>query len=180
MRDPETGATLGPGEQGVLWTTGPGLMLGYLNQPELTAQVVVDGWYNTGDVVTIDEEGFITVVGRASRFAKVGGESVPFAAVEEALATILGAGEDGSPRSAVTAIPDEASGERLVVIHTEMDMTPSDVVKKLAEAGLPRLFIPSPADFHEIDAMPLIGIGKIDLAAIDRIARETAGNRVRG
>ena len=180
VRDPETGAVLGPGEQGVLWTSGPGLMLGYLNQPELTARVVVDGWYNTGDVVTIDDEGFITVVGRASRFAKVGGEAVPLVAIEEALATLLGGGEDGSPRAVVAAVPDEVGGERLVVVHSAMDMTPSDVVKALAEAGLPRLFIPSPADFHEIAAMPLIGIGKVDLVAIDRFAREKAVSRTRG
>ena len=177
VRDPETGAVLGPGERGVLWVTGPHVMLGYLNQPELTEAVLEDGWYNTGDVVTIDEDGFITIVGRESRFAKVGGEQVPFAAIEEALATLTGGNEDGAPRAVVTAVPDEATGERLVVIHTRLDESPDELAKGLAAAGLPRLFIPAPVDFHEIDVMPLIGIGKVDLEAINRIAREAAASR---
>lgn len=177
VRDPETGKILGPNERGVLWVTGPHVMLGYLNQPDLTAQVVVDGWYNTGDVVTIDEDGFITIVGRESRFAKIGGEQVPFAAIEEALATLTGGSEDGAPRAVVTAVPDDASGERLIVIHTELDATPDELVKGMADLGLPRLFLPSPADFHPIDVMPLIGIGKVDLEAINRIALEATAAR---
>jgi acyl-[acyl-carrier-protein]-phospholipid O-acyltransferase/long-chain-fatty-acid--[acyl-carrier-protein] ligase len=161
---------LGAGERGVLWVTGPHVMLGYLNRPELTARAVVDGWYNTGDIVTVDEDGFITIVGRANRFAKVAGEQVPFAAIEEALATLTGGSEDGAPRAVVTAVPDEATGERLVVIHTTLDETPDELVKRLADTGLPRLYIPAPADFHEIAAMPLIGIGKVDLEGINRIA----------
>jgi acyl-[acyl-carrier-protein]-phospholipid O-acyltransferase/long-chain-fatty-acid--[acyl-carrier-protein] ligase len=177
VRDPETGEAVKPGERGLLWVTGPHVMLGYLNQPEQTQRAVVDGWYNTGDIVTVDADGFISIVGRASRFAKVAGEQVPFAAVEEALATLVGSAEDGAPRAVVTAVPHEATGERLVVIHTPLDASPEDLVKGLAAAGLPRLFIPSPADFHEIEAMPLIGIGKVDLNAVDRIALDSARKR---
>jgi acyl-[acyl-carrier-protein]-phospholipid O-acyltransferase/long-chain-fatty-acid--[acyl-carrier-protein] ligase len=177
VRDPETGKVLGPGERGVLWVTGPHVMLGYLNRPELTEQVVVDGWYNTGDVVTIDEDGFITIVGRESRFAKIGGEQVPFGVIEEALATLTGGSENGAPRAVVTAVPDEASGERLVVVHTELDTAPAELVKGMADLGLPRLFLPAPVDFHQIAEMPLIGIGKVDLEAINRIAGEAKANR---
>jgi acyl-[acyl-carrier-protein]-phospholipid O-acyltransferase/long-chain-fatty-acid--[acyl-carrier-protein] ligase len=152
-------------------------MLGYLNQPGLTDAVLQDGWYNTGDVVTIDDDGFITIVGRQSRFAKVGGEQVPFAAIEEALAALTGGSEDGAPRTVVTAVPDEATGERLVVVHTALDQSPDELVRRLADAGLPRLFIPAPVDFHEIDTMPLIGIGKVDLEAINRFARQAAATR---
>ena len=157
--------------------TGPHIMLGYLNQPDLTGAVLQDGWYNTGDVVTIDEDGFITIVGRESRFAKVGGEQVPFAAVEEALAMLTGGSDDGAPRAVVTAVPDESTGERLVVIHTALDRSPDELVKELAKAGLPRLFIPSPVDFYEIDTMPLIGIGKVDLEAINRFAQQATADR---
>jgi len=149
-------------------------MLGYLNQPDLSEAVLEDGWYNTGDVVTIDADGFITIVGRQSRFAKVGGEQVPFAAIEEVLAALTGGSEDGAPRAVVTAVPDEATGERLVVIHTELEQSPDDLVKGLADAGLPRLFLPAPVDFYQIDTMPLIGIGKVDLEAINRFARQVA------
>jgi acyl-[acyl-carrier-protein]-phospholipid O-acyltransferase/long-chain-fatty-acid--[acyl-carrier-protein] ligase len=177
VRDPETGAVLGTGERGVLWVTGPHVMLGYLNQPELTDSVLQDGWYNTGDIVTIDEDGFISIVGRQSRFAKVGGEQVPFAAIEEVLAALTGGSEDGAPRAVVTAVPDEATGERLVVVHTTLEQSPDELVKGLAEAGLPRLFIPAPVDFHQIDTMPLIGIGKVDLEAINSFARQAAAAR---
>ena len=177
VRDPETGAVLGTGERGVLWVTGPHVMLGYLNQPQLTDAVLQDGWYNTGDIVTIDEDGFISIVGRQSRFAKVGGEQVPFAAIEEVLAALTGGSEDGAPRAVVTAVPDEATGERLVVVHTTLEQSPDELVKGLAEAGLPRLYIPAPVDFHRIDTMPLIGIGKVDLEAINSFARQAAAAR---
>ena len=177
VRDPETGAVLGTGEPGLLWVTGPHVMLGYLNRPDLSEAVLEDGWYNTGDVVTIDADGFITIVGRQSRFAKVGGEQVPFAAIEEVLAALTGGSEDGAPRAVVTAVPDEATGERLVVVHTAIEQSPDELVKGLAEAGLPRLFIPAPAHFYEIDTMPLIGIGKVDLEAINRLARQFATTR---
>jgi len=152
-------------------------MLGYLNQPDLSGAVLEDGWYNTGDVVTIDADGFISIVGRQSRFAKVGGEQVPFAAIEEALAALTGGSEDGAPRAVVTAVPDEATGERLVVLHTALDQSPDELVRRLVEAGLPRLFIPAPVDFYEIETMPLIGIGKVDLEAINRIAQQAATKR---
>jgi acyl-[acyl-carrier-protein]-phospholipid O-acyltransferase/long-chain-fatty-acid--[acyl-carrier-protein] ligase len=177
VRDPETGAVLGTGEPGLLWVAGPHVMLGYLNQPDLSEAVLKDGWYNTGDVLTIDADGCITIVGRQSRFAKVGGEQVPFAAIEEALATLTGGSEDGAPRAVVTAVPDEATGERLVVVHTALKQSPDELVKGLADAGLPRLFIPAAVDFHEIDTMPLIGIGKVDLAASNRFVRQFAANR---
>lgn len=174
VRDPETGESLGPQQRGVLWASSPGVMLGYLNQPELTARTVVDGWYNTGDVVEVDDDGFIRIVGRASRFAKIGGEQVPFAAVEEALGPLVGATEEGVPRAVVTAVPHEATGERLVVIHTALEQTPDALVKALVAAGLPRLFIPSPKDFFEVEALPLLGIGKVDLKGVDAIAQERA------
>jgi acyl-[acyl-carrier-protein]-phospholipid O-acyltransferase / long-chain-fatty-acid--[acyl-carrier-protein] ligase len=174
VRDPETGEALTPEQPGELWVTGPHVMLGYLGQPELTKKVIVDGWYNTGDVVTIDEDGFITIVGRAGRFAKIGGEMVPFAAVEEALANLVGTKDDGVPRTVVTAVPDPLSGERLVVVHTELDQSPRELVRLLADSGLPRLYLPAPADFYPIETMPLIGIGKVDLKAVDRFAREAA------
>ncbi len=177
VRDAETGNGLGPGERGVLWVTGPHVMLGYLNQPELTNQVLVDGWYNTGDVVTIDDDGFITIVGRQSRFAKIGGEQVPFAAIEEVLATLTGGSEDGAPRAVVTAVPDDATGERLIVVHTALEESIEQLVAGMVAAGLPRLFIPAPADFHQIAVMPLIGIGKVDLESVNQFAHTAAAKR---
>jgi acyl-[acyl-carrier-protein]-phospholipid O-acyltransferase / long-chain-fatty-acid--[acyl-carrier-protein] ligase len=174
VTDLETCAPLGPNQRGMLWARGPNLMLGYLDQPEATAAVVDHGWYRTGDVATIDEDGFITIVGRISRFAKIGGEMVPFAPLEEALGAILGADETGVPRAAVAAVPDAAAGERIVVIHAPISQTPAELTRALAARGLPPIMLPAPRDFYEVEALPLAGIGKVDLARVAQIAQERA------
>ncbi|HEU0114820.1 MAG TPA: AMP-binding protein [Thermomicrobiales bacterium] len=172
VTDLETGEPLGPNQRGMLWARGPNLMLGYLDQPEATAAVIHDGWYRTGDVATIDEDGFITIVGRISRFAKIGGEMVPFAPLEEALGAILGADETGVSRAAVAAVPDEAAGERIVVVHVPISQTPAELTRALAARGLPPIALPTPRDFYEVEALPLAGIGKVDLAKVAQIAQE--------
>ena len=108
----ETGADLPPGEVGMLLVTGPNVMKGYLQQPELTSQVVRDGWYITGDLARIDADGFIEITGRESRFSKIGGEMVPHIKIEEALQKTLG-GDEEHLLAAVTAVPDPFRGERL-------------------------------------------------------------------
>lgn len=173
--DAETGAELGPGERGLLLVTGPNLMKGYLNQPEATAAVIRDGWYVTGDMAVIDEDGFITLVDRLSRFAKIAGEMVPFVAVETALAAIVGPDADGGPRAVVTAVPDSTRGERLMVVHTPWEHQPEALRRELAAAGLPNLFLPSRESFVAVEQLPVVGSGKIDLKRIKQIALEAAG-----
>ena len=175
--DLETGADLGPGQRGMLWVTGPNVMKGYLGRPDATAEVIRDGWYVTGDVAVIDEDGFITLVDRQSRFAKIGGEMVPHAAVEAALAGLVGTDEDGGPRAVVTSVPDPDRGERLVVVHTPLPQTPDELRRGLATAGLPNLFIPSRDSFYEVEALPVVGTGKLDLKRIRQIALEAAPGR---
>ena len=113
--DPDTGESLPVDKPGLLLVRGPNVMVGYLNRPEKTAEVLKDGWYNTGDIATQDEDGFLRITDRLSRFSKIGGEMVPHIKVEEKLHELLEA--DGQVL-AVTAIPDEKKGERLVVVHT--------------------------------------------------------------
>ena len=173
--DQETGEPVPQGERGMLLATGPNVMAGYLNQPEATAKAMRDGWYVTGDLATLDADGFITIVGRESRFAKIGGEMVSHLAVEEALTDIVGMAEDGGPKVVVVSVPDRSKGERLVVIHTPLEEQPSQLRKGLAEAGLPNLYIPSENSFLEIEALPFIGTGKLDLRQIRRIANEAFG-----
>lgn len=105
---------MGINEEGLLWISGPNVMSGYLNQTEKTNEVLVDGWYNTGDIARIDEEGFVEITGRQSRFSKIGGEMVPHVRIENTLAKIIDDndpvdGEDDNPlpRVAVSAVPDE-------------------------------------------------------------------------
>ncbi len=159
------------GEEGLLWITGPNVMQGYLSRPDLTSRVVKDGWYCTGDIARIDAEGFITLTGRQSRFSKIGGEMVPHVTIEEALNRELCA-EDGAVLAVVAAVPDVKRGERLVVLHLPTSRDPFEVGQKLADSGLPNLWIPSPDSFFEIDEIPVLGSGKLDLKRLGDMARE--------
>jgi acyl-[acyl-carrier-protein]-phospholipid O-acyltransferase/long-chain-fatty-acid--[acyl-carrier-protein] ligase len=167
--DLDTGADLPYGESGMLLISGPNVMRGYLHDPEKTAEVIRDGWYVTGDVARIDEDGFITITGRESRFSKIGGEMVPHIQVEETLAELIG-GDVGVLQAAVTAVPDAKKGERLVVLHTKIDETPEELCKSLAARGLPNIYIPAPGSFLEVDELPMLGTGKLDLKAIRQMA----------
>jgi acyl-[acyl-carrier-protein]-phospholipid O-acyltransferase/long-chain-fatty-acid--[acyl-carrier-protein] ligase len=156
----------------MLWISGPNVMQGYLHQPEKTAEVIRDGWYQTGDVAFIDEEGFIHITGRESRFSKIGGEMVPHIRIEEELERLLGPAEDGKPQIAVTAVPDPKKGERLIVLYTRLLRPIEELQKGLAEAGLPNLFIPDRDCFLEVPELPILGTGKLDLRGIKTLALE--------
>jgi len=160
--DLDTGEELGVGQAGMLCIKGPNIMQGYLGRPELTAQVIKDGWYVTGDVALIDDDGFIKITGRESRFSKIGGEMVPHILIEETLARVIGDIEEGL-KAAVTAVPDERKGERLVVMHLPLRQSPAELCKALAAEGLPNIYIPSPDSFVQVDELPLLGSGKLDL-----------------
>jgi acyl-[acyl-carrier-protein]-phospholipid O-acyltransferase/long-chain-fatty-acid--[acyl-carrier-protein] ligase len=171
--DPDTGAELPRGTEGIVCVKGPQIMQGYLNRPDLTAQVLRDGWYVTGDLGHMDADGFLTITGRLSRFSKIGGEMVPHERVESA---ILEAAEDDHTHVAVTALPDLKRGERLVVLYTEMGLPPDEIFRKLTASNLPRLWLPSADDFVQVDSIPLLATGKVDLRQVRRIAEERCGN----
>ncbi|MGL4511913.1 MAG: AMP-binding protein [Lacipirellulaceae bacterium] len=174
---PETREPLGAGAEGMLEVTGPNLMQGYLDEPEKTAEVIRDGWYITGDIARIDEEGFLFITGRQSRFSKIGGEMVPHMRVEEELQHLLSAGDQEELRGVVTAVPDSRKGERLVVVHLPMDRQPHEVCRALQDAGLPNLWVPSPDSFVEVESLPLLGSGKLDLKQLAAIALERCGEK---
>ena len=168
--DPDTGAELGPNEPGLLYLRGPNVMLGYLGRQDLTDEVLdKDGWYCTGDIAFVDEDGFVALTDRLSRFSKIGGEMVPHQGVEEAIAR---AAELEEGKIAVTGVPDERKGEKLVVLYTPDCGDPGWLQEALDRVpGLPNLWKPAPADYHRVDAIPLLGTGKIDLGAVKRLAR---------
>ncbi|MDA7978345.1 MAG: MFS transporter [Pirellulales bacterium] len=174
IRDPDSGEKLSTGENGMLWTTGPNVMRGYLGHPEKTAEVIQDGWYKTGDIARLDEDGFVHITGRLSRFSKIGGEMVPHVKLEEALSSIMGTDED-QLLVAVTAVPDERKGERLVVVHTKHDKSAGDICRELSSSGLPRVFIPSPDSFIEVEVIPVLGTGKLDMRSLRKIAMDRLG-----
>jgi acyl-[acyl-carrier-protein]-phospholipid O-acyltransferase/long-chain-fatty-acid--[acyl-carrier-protein] ligase len=174
ITDREGTRELPVGEEGLLWIAGPNVMQGYLDRPDLTAQVVHDGWYCTGDIARLDREGFITITGRESRFSKIGGEMVPHLSVEEAVNEALGAA-DGELLAVVTAVPDRAKGERLVVFHLPTEREIGGVVAALREKGLPNLWVPGADAFAVIEEMPVLGSGKLDLRRLGELARERFG-----
>ncbi|MBK8096703.1 MAG: MFS transporter [Planctomycetes bacterium] len=166
--DPDTGAELPPDTPGMLLVRGPNVMRGYLGRPDLTAKALSDGWYVTGDIARLDEDGFLQITDRLSRFSKIGGEMVPHGRVEEALHEAAGA---STQVFAVTAVPDDRKGERLAVLHTLPLARIPEVLGKLAQSGLPNLFVPRADAFVAVEALPMLGTGKLDLRAIKQQAQ---------
>ena len=168
--DPDTFEIKGANEEGLLLVKGANVMKGYLNNPGKTAEVLKDGWYITGDIATIDEDGFIKITDRLSRFSKIGGEMVPHIKVEENIMEALGATD---PVVAVTAVADEKKGERLVVLHA-IDMDIDAVCESLTRKGIPNLWIPKKDSFFRVEAIPVLGTGKTDLKRVKALAQELA------
>lgn len=169
--DPDSGRELSSGQDGLLLIKGPNVMKGYLNQPEKTNEVIKNGWYYTGDIANIDDDGFITITDRMSRFSKIGGEMVPHIKVEEAVHEALNETEQ---MCAVTTVAEEKKGEKLVVLHTK-PIDVSDLRKKLTEMELPALWIPKTEDFYLIESLPILGSGKLDLKSLKNMARNFSG-----
>ncbi len=172
--DPDTHEILPPGQPGMLLVKGPNVMSGYLGREDLTAKAMKDGWYITGDIAMLDEDGFLTITDRLSRFSKIGGEMVPHGRVEEALQEAAGA---ETQAFAVTSVPDEKKGERLAVLHTLPEERIPGILDKVAATGLPNLFIPHRNSFIKVDALPVLGTGKLDLRGLKRIALERLQER---
>jgi acyl-[acyl-carrier-protein]-phospholipid O-acyltransferase / long-chain-fatty-acid--[acyl-carrier-protein] ligase len=172
--DPETREPKPLNTEGLVEVKGFNVMLGYLNRPEKTAAVIRDGWYDTGDMGFIDDENFIHITGRLSRFSKIGGEMVPHIKIEETLLSLLPAsdGEGDGPMLAVTAVPDPKRGERLVVLHRPLPMPVGELLKELGTKDLPNLWLPDAEAFVEVPEIPLLGTGKSDLKGIKQIALE--------
>ena len=165
---PETFAPLPPGREGMLLVRGANRMLGYLGQPELSAQALRDGWYVTGDIATMDDDGFLRITGRLARFSKIGGEMVPHGKIEDALAQIL-----GDAQCAVTAVADGQRGERLVALYTKRQDA-AELWERLAATDLPRLWLPKRENLYAVESLPLLGTGKLDLRALKARAEELA------
>jgi len=169
--NPNSFEELGANQEGMLLIKGPSVMMGYLGDPEKTREVIRDGWYVTGDIAKLDEDGFITITDRLSRFSKIAGEMVPHIQVEDALHKALGSAE---PRLVVTSVPDEQKGEKLVVLHTPLEVSVDDLLKGLRETNLPKLWLPRKENFFQIDALPTLGSGKMDLTRVKETAKKLA------
>jgi acyl-[acyl-carrier-protein]-phospholipid O-acyltransferase/long-chain-fatty-acid--[acyl-carrier-protein] ligase len=165
--NPDTLAPVSLGAEGLLLVAGPNVMQGYLGRPDKTAEVLREGWYVTGDIAMLDEDGFIEITDRLSRFSKIGGEMVPHVRIEEKLHELAGASEQ---TFVVTALPDENKGERLIVLHTLPEEELRSVLEQLGHCGLPNLWLPRPNQFFRVEEFPHLGTGKLDLRRVRDLA----------
>jgi acyl-[acyl-carrier-protein]-phospholipid O-acyltransferase/long-chain-fatty-acid--[acyl-carrier-protein] ligase len=165
--NPALEKTLPVGTAGLLLVRGPNVMRGYLGQAAKTADVLRDGWYTTGDVAAMDEDGFLQITDRLSRFSKIGGEMVPHIKIEEKLHELAGVTEQ---TFVVTGLPDEKKGERLVVLHKLADAPLKDCLDKLAQCDMPNLWKPKADAFVRVEAFPMLGTGKLDLRKVKEVA----------
>jgi acyl-[acyl-carrier-protein]-phospholipid O-acyltransferase/long-chain-fatty-acid--[acyl-carrier-protein] ligase len=165
--DTDSGERLDTGQSGLLMVKGPNVMLGYLNLDGKTEQVIRDGWYDTGDIAKVDEDGFITITDRLSRFSKIGGEMVPHVGVEQAYHDALGTSEQ---LVAVTGVPADKKGEELVVLYVEEAGDADRLHKIICDSDLPNIFKPRRDNYVKVDSIPLLGAGKLDVMALRKIA----------
>lgn len=173
--NPDTFEIMGSNEEGLLSVKGANVMRGYLNDPIQTAKVLKDGWFITGDIATIDEDGFIQIKYRLDRFSRIGGKMIPHIKVEEAIMNILGTCE---PVVAVTSVEENKKDEKLIVLYAiEMDV---DIVcNALTSKGIPNIGIPKKGCFYKVDAIPILGSGKKDFGRIKALAQELSESNER-
>ena len=170
--DPDTGVDKPLTETGLLWLRGANIFTGYLDDHAKTASALRDGWFVTGDLGRFDDDGFLFIEGRLSRFSKIGGEMVPHGTVEQKILEVFAWEQSDGLLITVVGIPDPAKGEALVLL-TIREVTAETLREKLTAAGLPNLWIPKLV--HPVEQIPLLGSGKTDLKACRQLALEKAG-----
>jgi len=165
--EPVTGVDAG----GRLYVSGPNVMVGYLREDNPgVVEPLVDGWHDTGDIVEIDDDGYVIIKGRAKRFAKIGGEMVSLAAVEALAGQIW-----PEHLSAVAAVKDERKGEKLVLVTENPDADRAAFIKAAKENGAQDLMIP--AEIRVVESVPVLGSGKLDFAGVTRQVENGQGIR---
>jgi acyl-[acyl-carrier-protein]-phospholipid O-acyltransferase/long-chain-fatty-acid--[acyl-carrier-protein] ligase len=169
IREAETDRKGSLHDTGMLWLRGPNIFEGYLDEPEKTAEVLRDGWFKTGDIGRFDEDGFLYIEGRLSRFSKIGGEMVPHETIEQKILSVLPGGEHSERVIAIVGVADEAKGEALVLLSSiELDLP--QLRASLSDIGVPNLWIPKTV--RRVDAIPVLASGKLDLAGCKAMAVE--------
>jgi acyl-[acyl-carrier-protein]-phospholipid O-acyltransferase/long-chain-fatty-acid--[acyl-carrier-protein] ligase len=169
IRDAETDRKGSLHDTGMLWLRGPNIFEGYLDAPEQTANVLREGWFKTGDIGRFDEDGFLYIEGRLSRFSKIGGEMVPHETIEQKILSVLPATSHSERVIAIVGVADEAKGEALVLLSA-VDIDLPGLRAALSDIGVPNLWIPKVV--RRVDAIPLLASGKLDLGGCKALAAE--------
>jgi acyl-[acyl-carrier-protein]-phospholipid O-acyltransferase / long-chain-fatty-acid--[acyl-carrier-protein] ligase len=167
--DPDTGVDLPLTSTGIVCLRGANVFSGYLGDGKATGEALRGGWFVTGDVGRFDNDGFLAIEGRLSRFSKVGGEMVPHGRIEQKLAEVLSLDQTEGPLVVVLGVPDPVKGETLVLLAA-LDLDLAQVREALAAAGLPNLW--APKIIYRVDKIPLLATGKIDLKACREMAKK--------
>jgi len=165
--DPDTFAERALTDSGMLLFRGANVFEGYLKDPQKTADAFRDGWFVTGDLARFDEEGFLTIEGRLSRFSKIGGEMVPHGTVEQTLVEVFDLDQSEGPLVVVVGVPDASKGEALILL-TSLELTTEQIRERLLAAGLPSLWVPKV--IVRVDKIPVLGTGKLDLKSCRQFA----------
>ena len=156
----------GISDGGRLKIRGPNVMKGYLRASNPgVLEKPVDGWHDTGDIVAIDEDGCIRIMGRVKRFAKIGGEMVSLAVVENCASAIW-----PEHMHAAATMPDPRKGEQIILLSEARDCNRADILSWAQNHGVPELSVPRKI-FH-VDTIPVLGTGKLDYGAIERMAKD--------
>lgn len=177
ITNPATDEPIPVDQSGILWLRGPNVFPGYLNRDDLSEGVFHDGWFKTNDVARFDEDNFLHIEGRMSRFSKIAGEMVPHEVVEAAVNKALGFDKEEIRKIAVVSIPDKAKGEGIGLLSTvASDMLAQDVIDlryKLLDAGLPSLWCPK--TIIPVPEIPVLASGKLDLKACQALGMSWKG-----
>ena len=173
MTDPATDRDCPIDRQGIIWFRGVNVFPGYLDNPKKTAEVLTaDGWFRTGDVGRVDEDGFLLIEGRISRFSKIAGEMVPHETVEAAINKALGLDSEAERKIAIVGVPDEQKGEAIILLSTiagpALEQECIDLRYKLMDAGLPSLWCPKA--ILPVSEIPVLASGKLDLKGCQNLA----------
>ncbi|CAN5747530.1 hypothetical protein BH20VER1_BH20VER1_19350 [soil metagenome] len=168
IRNPEDDAKLTLHDTGMLWVRGPNIFDGYLNDPEKSAEVLNDGWFKTGDLGRFDEDGFLFIEGRLSRFSKIAGEMVPHEVVEQKVIAALELHGHAERVITIMSVPDEAKGEALVLLSS-IDIDLQQLRAALREAEVPNLW--APRTVRRVESIPVLASGKLDLGKCKQLAQ---------
>lgn len=174
LTDAATGADIPLDQQGIIWFKGVNVFPGYLGQPKKSAEVLIDGWFRTGDVGRVDEDGFLYIEGRLSRFSKIAGEMVPHETVEAAIAKVLGLDSEAERKIAIVGVPDEQKGEAILLLSTiagpALEQECIDLRYKLLDHGLSSLWCPKA--IIPVKEIPVLASGKLDIKGCEELAKK--------